>query len=39
MIGELRFIDAIQHAKKVWELIKEKGKEDETKRKCRNVLT
>jgi hypothetical protein len=38
LIGEPSFGDAIQHANNVWELIKENRKENETKRKCGNIL-
>jgi hypothetical protein len=33
-IGENPFSEAIKQANSVWELIKENGKEDETKLKC-----
>jgi hypothetical protein len=39
LVGERRFSDAIRNATKVWQLIKENGKEDETKRICRNILS
>jgi hypothetical protein len=38
LVDELLFNDAIRNANKVWQLIKENGKEDETKRICRDVL-
>jgi neutral trehalase len=36
--GEKDFNETIRQANSVWELIKENGKEEETKFKCRNII-